>query len=235
MPDALVEAIIAAAIAKDEIKDALREGRHFEGEACAQGVGRLLWRCPVCGKADSITGRGSLILCRRCSSRWALDANCRVEPLNAPRSLHAAQIADLKDWHDWQVSTLPELAGEADKGAPRLRSEGVVLSRREGRTARRIGRGLLYLRGTGPGSELVFEGDSSRAVFEAAAVRGFVDNFNAFSEFDHRGQRWRLEFGGGNSAKWIYALRGAGPDRGAAAEDRATAAAEGPSGPGAAA
>ena len=151
MPDALVEAIIAAAIAKNEIKDALREGRHFECEACAQGVGRLLWRCPVCGKADSITGRGSLILCRRCGSRWALDANCRVEPLNAPRSLHAAQIADLKDWHDWQVSTLPELAGEADEGAPRLRSEGVVLSRREGPITRRIGRGLLYLERHGSG------------------------------------------------------------------------------------
>jgi hypothetical protein len=52
----------------------------------------------------------------------------------------------------------------------------------------------------------VFEGDSGRAVFEASAVRGFVDNFNAFSEFDHLGQRWRLEFGGGNAAKWEYAL-----------------------------
>ena len=45
----------------------------------------------------------------------------------------------------------------------------------------------------------------------APAVRGFVDNFNAFSEFDYRGQRWRLEFGGGNAAKWAYALMGPGP------------------------
>lgn len=130
MPDALVEAIIASAIAKDEIKDARREGRRFEGEACAEGVGRLLWRCPVCGKADSIAGRDNTILCRRCGSRWELDANCRVEPLNAPRVLHAAEINDLKNWHDWQVSTLHELAAETEKGAPRLRSEGVVLSRR---------------------------------------------------------------------------------------------------------
>lgn len=209
MPDALVEAVIAAALAKNEIKDAAREGRLFESEASAEGIGRLLWRCPVCGKADSIAGRGNRIGCVRCGSRWELDANCGVRPLNAPLSIHAAAIADLKDWHDWQVATLPELAGNEDRGSSRLRSEGVVLSRREGPLARRIGRGLLYLRGSGGGAELVFEGDSSRAVFEASAVRGFVDNFNAFSEFDHRGQRWRLEFGGGNAAKWAFALSGA--------------------------
>ena len=232
MPDALVEAIVAASISKNEIKDAQLELRHFEGEGCAEGVGRLLWRCPVCGKADAIEGRGNVILCCRCGSRWALDANCRVVPLNTPRSLHAAEIADLKDWHDWQVATLPELALAADRGVSRLRSEGVVLSQREGRTARRLGRGLLHFRGSAAGGELVFENGSSRAVFEAAAVRGFVDNFNRFSEFDHKGRRWRLDFGGSNSAKWAYAL-GCGSAGGIAAVGMA--AAEGPADPGAAA
>jgi 1-acyl-sn-glycerol-3-phosphate acyltransferase len=206
MSEALVEAVIAAAIAKNEIKDALHGGRIFSGCGLAEGIGRLIWRCPVCGKADSIKGRGNEIGCSRCGSRWVIDANCRVQPLNAPLSLHATEISDLKDWHDWQVATLPELAGDVYSGAFRLRSEGVVLSRRDGPITRRIGRGLLYLSGRGRGAELVFEGDSGRAVFEASAVRGFVDNFNAFSEFDHLGQRWRLEFGGGNAAKWEYAL-----------------------------
>jgi 1-acyl-sn-glycerol-3-phosphate acyltransferase len=209
MSDALVEAVIARAIAKDEIKDAVREGRTFAGEGLAEGIGRLLWRCPVCGKADSIGGRGNEIRCRRCGTRWELDANCRVMPRNAPLTLHAAAILDLKDWHDWQVATLREPG--ADRDSPLLRSEGVVLSRRAGAFARRLGRGLLYLRGAGAGAELVFEGDSGRAVFEAREVRGFVDNFNAFSEFDHRGQRWRLEFGGGNAAKWAFAMAGEGP------------------------
>jgi 1-acyl-sn-glycerol-3-phosphate acyltransferase len=206
MPGALVEAIVSASVSKNEIKDAASEGRRFECDRSAEGIGLLLWRCPVCGKADSIGGRGNVVACLRCQTRWSLDGNCRVKPLNAPPSLHAAEIADLKDWHDWQVSSLPELAGAVDRGIPRLRSEGVVLSRRDGPALRRLGRGLLYLRGKGSGAELVFEGESSRAVFEASAVRGFVDNFNAFSEFDHRGQRWRLEFGGGNAAKWSFAF-----------------------------
>jgi 1-acyl-sn-glycerol-3-phosphate acyltransferase len=208
MSDGLVEALIAAIVAKDEIKEAQLEGRRFEGEDSAEGIGLLLWRCPVCGKTDGLRGRGDVISCQRCGSRWELDANCRVRPLNAPLSIHAAEIADLKDWHDWQVATLPELAESEERGFPRLRSECVRLSRREGASARSMGFGRLYLRGRGEGAELVFEGGSSRAVFEAAYVRGFVDNFNAFSEFDYRGQRWRLEFGGDNAAKWAFALAG---------------------------
>jgi hypothetical protein len=211
MSDGLAEALIAAAVRKDEIKDAIRELRAFEGEGNAEGVERLLWRCPVCGKADAIRGSGDVVRCAACSAKWALDANCRIRPLNAPMSLHAEEIRDLGDWSAWQARTLPDFAREPPARAPALKSEGVVLSRKDGRAARRIGRGLLYLKGWGGGSELVFESSEGRAVFEASAIRGFVDNFNVFSEFDHRGRRWRLEFGGGNALKWATFLSGRAP------------------------
>jgi 1-acyl-sn-glycerol-3-phosphate acyltransferase len=218
MSDPLVERIVARAIAKNEIKDAIREGRAFECDGSAEGIERFIWQCPVCDKADTIVGRGGIARCECCGTRWEIDANCRVRPLNVPRSLLAADIEDLKDWHDWQVASLPSLVRESGRGRLGLRSEGVVLSRREGPLARRIGRGRLYLRGEGKESELVFEGPEARTVFEASAVRGFVDNFNVFSEFDHRGQRWRLDFGGGNAAKWAFALSGSlGLGRGGAA------------------
>jgi hypothetical protein len=217
MSDELAEAVIAAAIAKDEIKDAIREGRGFEGELCAEGAERLVWRCPVCGKADALRGARNLISCGACGSRWALDANCRVRPLNVPLSLHAAEIGDLKDWSGWQASSLPSFARVAGGGRDSLRSEGVVLSRRMGAQALRVGRGRLSLRGWGSGSELVFESEGGRVVFEAAAVRGFVDNFNAFSEFDHKGQRWRIDFGGRNALKWAAALSAASGAPGEAA------------------
>ncbi len=208
MPDALVDAIIAAALAKNEIKDAIREGRSFEGDRCAEGIGRLLWRCPICGKADGIRGSGNGIRCAPCGSKWELDANCRVRPLNTPYSLHRASIADLKDWHDWQARTLGALARDGWGRAPAIVSDGVVLSRRQGASAQKIGRGKLFLDGWGSEAELVFEGGGGRAVFDASSIRGFVDNFNAFSEFDHRGQRWRIDFGGGNALKWAVALSG---------------------------
>jgi 1-acyl-sn-glycerol-3-phosphate acyltransferase len=228
MSEGLVEAVVATAIAKNEIKDALAEGRYFSGNGLAEGIGRLLWRCPVCGKADAISGRDDKISCGRCGARWKLDANCRVTPINAPLSLHAAEIGDLKDWHDWQVATLPELA--ANGNGRGLASEGVILSRRTRGGLHRIGRGRLFWpgrsqRGT-PAGELVFETDRASIAFDARLIRGFVDNFNSFSEFDHRGERWRVEFGGGNAAKWSYAfsnLGGAGPSGGEPRGDGAAA------------
>jgi 1-acyl-sn-glycerol-3-phosphate acyltransferase len=199
MGNALVDAVAARAIEKDEIKDAMRQGRVFAGEGLAEGIGRLLWRCPVCGKVDSIVGQGDGILCSRCQTRWLLDANCRVRPLNAPLSLHAAEIGDLKDWHDWQVATLPETIP--------FRSEGVTLSRKVGNSLRRFGRGQLCLRGErGEEAELVFISSEARFAFDANSIRGSMDGYDDKYEFEHRGLRWRLDFGGGNAAKWSYAL-----------------------------
>lgn len=211
MSEGLVEALIVAALAKNEIKDAIREGRRFTASGpLAEGIGRLLWRCPICGKTDLLAGRGDEIRCRACLTRWELDANCRVRPINVPASLQASDIADLKDWHDWQVSTLPGLIASGVRGAPGLVSEGVALSVREAGGLRRMGKGRLFLsrasRNGEGGSELVFQSRESRVAFEVAAVRGFVDNFNVFSEFSYRGRRWRADFGGGNSAKWAFAL-----------------------------
>jgi 1-acyl-sn-glycerol-3-phosphate acyltransferase len=208
MSEGLVDSIIATSIAKDEIKDALREGRSFEGESLAEGVGRLLWRCPVCGKADCIVGIGNEIRCGRCHSLWTVDANCRVVSRNFHSGLMAAGIADLKDWHDWQAGTLGELADLSPGGLPGLRSEGVILSRRDKRGIERLGVGRLSLRRSARGEEdeLVFDSSDARLSFRAADIRGFVDNFNAFSEFDCRGSRWRLEFNGGNAVKWACAF-----------------------------
>ena len=129
MTDGTAEAIIALALARNEIKDAQREGRRFEGERCAEGVGRLLWRCPVCGKADCIEGRAETIRCSRCLSRWELDANCRVRPLNAPLSIHAAEIGDLE--------RLARLAGRDPAGTGLGHRTGTARSPLGGRHALR--------------------------------------------------------------------------------------------------
>lgn len=206
MSDDLVDTIIVSALTKNEIKDADREGRTFECEAPAEGINRLLWRCPVCGRTDGIIGSGGFIMCTLCGTKWRPDGNCRVKPINAPLSLHRSPIADLKDWHDWQTRTLSPCSNEY---LPQIASEHVTLSRKNGGTVRRIDKGRLFLDGWGSGALLVFEGRSGRLVFDVQWIRGFVDNFNTFSEFNYRGQRWRVEFGGGNALKWEIALKNA--------------------------
>jgi 1-acyl-sn-glycerol-3-phosphate acyltransferase len=211
----LLEQVIAQALEKDDIKDALLEGRSFSGVRVAEGVERFLWRCPVCGRHDdaegrgtSLRGKGDEIRCERCGSRWELDANLRVRPLNVPLTLYRAPILDLKDWSDWQRESIPELlsggigTGEPGREPRNFHASGVLLSRLKGRALVRFGRGSLRL----ADGELLFESGDDRRIFLASEVRGFVDNFNVYSEFGYRGERWRLEFSGGNVAKWCHAL-----------------------------
>jgi 1-acyl-sn-glycerol-3-phosphate acyltransferase len=200
LSEPLLDAIIAGALARNEVKDALAEGRIFEGRGLAEGVERLLWRCPICGATDRVEGFGDSIRCLACGSAWSLDANLRVVPSNlAARGRE--DLRDLKDWEDWQTGTLPGLVA----GGKGISTEGVELFERQGSALRSLGRGLLRL----AGGELRFEQGADRLVFEAAELRGLVDNFNSFAEFSYRGMRWRLRMGGGNVLKYIRALAAA--------------------------
>ncbi len=205
----LLEAIIATALEKDEVKEAIREGRTFEAEGSAEGVERLLWQCPVCGKADgpdgggsALRGEGDEIRCSHCGVRWHVDANQRIEALNIPASYLPEPLGDLKDWSDWQRRNLPVLEADGLWEGRGIRASGARLSIHHGRRLERLGSGVLRLYG----GELLFEAPGRGLVFNAAEIHGFIDNFNKFCEFSYRDERWRLELGGGNAAKWCYAL-----------------------------
>lgn len=213
----VLEGIVASFLAKDEIREAQREGREFSGHGVAEGVERLLWQCPVCGKHEDQEGRGTPIRgagdeirCVRCGSRWRLDANLRIRALNAPESIHLSPIADVKDWCDWQRDGLEGLVsgGPACKdSAPQaFRAGHVSLSRWRSGALEGLGEGLLAL----SDGELVFSSATARYSFRTGEIRGFIDNFCSFCEFSHGGTRWRLRFGSGNIAKWCFALGGPG-------------------------
>lgn len=202
MGDDLADAAVAEALAKNEVKDCIAEGRVFSGSGLAEGVERLLWRCPSCGESDTVLGRGDEIRCSACGSTWRIDGNLRVAASDAAAASGAASgIADLKDWNDWQVSSLPRYFGP-EPGRPAFSSRGVALSEKRGERRVPLGRGSLSL----SGGELRFDAPGRSLAFDAASVRGFVDNFNEWCEFSAGGSRWVLEFGGANASKWAYAL-----------------------------
>ncbi len=209
LSEPLLESIIARAMEKDEIPEALERGLFFWGEGLAEGIERLLWRCPVCGKAEGPEGRGSALAgsgdelaCLRCGARWRVDANQRVRPRNFSPSWSTTEIRDLRSWNLWQRAGIRELAAEG-----RLENRRVRLARMRahagGLGLERLGEGRLAYRS----GELVFEPrGGSPIAFSAHEIRGFVDHFNRRSEFSHRGVRWAVEFLGGNASKWCYAF-----------------------------
>ncbi|WP_438318893.1 lysophospholipid acyltransferase family protein [Candidatus Caldatribacterium sp. SIUC1] len=46
----------------------------FQGERRAEGIERVVFFCPACGKFRSIVGKGNEVLCLSCHRRWTIDA-----------------------------------------------------------------------------------------------------------------------------------------------------------------
>lgn len=177
----------------------------------ADGVERLLWLCPACGSVDTMAGRGDRISCRACGARWAVDARQRVVRLGSSATDAAGipPFGDLKDWSDWQRSRLDSIIADAapdGAGRPAFSSRGVRLAVKDGTRIRRLGTGTLSLFR----NLLSFDPDAADGQplgLDPRRVRGFVDNFNEFQAFSHRGDRYRLELGGSNALKWEDAFR----------------------------
>lgn len=224
-PEAL-EREIRDFLAADDLRNpSLREVR-FECPAPAAGICRLLWLCPSCGGADTVSGTGNRVSCRVCGAVWTVNGNQRLEAgLDG-----GAGFADLRDWTDFQRAELAKRTAAAESlGVPSagpgpvpeprkaagslpdpagarsiVASEGVELRRRTPRGAETFGRGRLELFR----DALVFrpEGGDLRAVFDPGRVLYFVDNFNNYCEYSYGSDRYRLVFRGGNAYKWIEAL-----------------------------
>ncbi len=197
----------------NDLKEMELEGVEYSCPSPASGISRLLWRCPVCGAQDKIQGAWERLWCQACGERWAVDAHQRVARLGGhpTTTCHAGSslIEDLKDWNDWQRSTIPGLRGGARYGeggpsgffAPRVR-----LMRGGAGKTHHFGEGSLSLYS----DALIFRPEDNREPalkLNPDQISGFIDNFNHFQEFSHRGERYRLNLLGGNALKWEDALR----------------------------
>lgn len=73
---------------RNDVKEALAQGRTYCGEDTAMGVERLLWRCPSCGNADRLDARGDELHCLACGATWTLDSRAVLdEALSAGRGV----------------------------------------------------------------------------------------------------------------------------------------------------
>lgn len=224
-PEAL-EREIRDFLAADDLRNPSLQEVRFECPAPAAGIGRLLWLCPSCGGADTVSGIGDRVTCRACGAVWTVDGNQRLEA----GSDGGAGFADLRDWTDFQRAELAKRtaaaeslgvppAGPGSVPEPRkaagslpdpagarsiVATERVELLRRTPRGVETFGRGRLELFR----DALVFRTQSGgvRAVFDPGRVLSFVDNFNNYCEYSYGIDRYRLVFRGGNAYKWIEAL-----------------------------
>ena len=78
----------------------------------ADGLNRVLYKCPVCGTEGQMEGKGTTLRCRACGKSWELDE------LGVLRAAEGEGVFDhVPDWYAWERACV---RGELQKGSYRL-------------------------------------------------------------------------------------------------------------------
>ena len=78
----------------------------------ADGLNRILYKCPACGTEGEMTGKGTGLTCGHCGKHWQLT------PLGAlEASAGKTEFSHIPDWYAWQRR---EVARELEQGSYRL-------------------------------------------------------------------------------------------------------------------
>ncbi len=63
----------------------------------ADGLERILYKCPHCQTEGEMEGKGTVLTCRRCGRRWELDPLGRLQAEEGE-----TEFSHIPHWYDWQ-------------------------------------------------------------------------------------------------------------------------------------
>ncbi len=69
----------------------------------ADGLHRVLYKCPHCGSENQMEGKGTALTCHACGSRWAMDEYGRLAAQHGE-----TQFSHIPDWYRWQRQCVRE-------------------------------------------------------------------------------------------------------------------------------
>jgi lysophospholipid acyltransferase (LPLAT)-like uncharacterized protein/ribosomal protein S27AE len=196
---------ITGFIKHDDVPYNLNHGNRYSGSRCAEGIENILWKCPLCGETDSITGHRSRITCSSCSYGWHINANMEITPATKG-------ISTTREWCKWQYREIESMVEESKYLLTRTDSveclevtdHGTGLHKHSVIT-RSLGHGQLTL----TAEDLYFQvpGSSSITLFLVDRISGFVDTLNRFCRFNYQGKEYMIRFKGKNASRYQYLIR----------------------------
>ena len=134
--DVQVSAVVRGLLTRDEVREKpveeldaiLDEMFTFDGFAWqekngveiaepfrADGLHRILYKCPRCGAEGETEGKGTRLACRRCGAAYELDTLGRLRALSGE-----AEFSHVPDWYAWERA---EVRRELEAGTYRLDTE----------------------------------------------------------------------------------------------------------------
>ncbi len=92
-----IQAKIEKAFEKDEYKWQVEKGYHTKCKQRADGLYRILYKCPHCGTEFKMKSGGIHLWCEECGSKWEMDTLSRLKGLNTDKG-----FSHIPDWYNWE-------------------------------------------------------------------------------------------------------------------------------------
>ena len=92
-----IQEIIEKAFVKDEYKWQAQNNLHTKCKNRADGLYRILYKCPECGKEFMMNSAGCELWCEHCGAKWQMDTLSRLKGINTDKG-----FSHIPDWYNWE-------------------------------------------------------------------------------------------------------------------------------------
>ena len=82
---------------KDEYKWQVENNLHTKCKDRADGLYKILYKCPHCKKEFMMNSAGIHLWCENCGSKWEMDTLSRLKGLNTDKG-----FSHIPDWYNWE-------------------------------------------------------------------------------------------------------------------------------------
>ena len=120
LPVAEINARLRQALQYDDYRYQKEQGIRITEPFRAQGLHKVLYKCPHCGQEFKMDTKGAEIFCKKCGKRWLWQEDGYLKAMEGE-----TEFDHIPDWFAWERQTVSE---EIDRGEYFYRIETEVLS-----------------------------------------------------------------------------------------------------------
>ena len=118
----------------DNFREQQEKGVRVDEPFRADGLHRILYKCPKCGEEGAMEGKGTQLTCKACGASWTLDETGWLQG-------HAEEgTAHIPDWYAWERQAVRQ---ELEAGTYQLDCPVRILVYRDRKAIYDIGKGRL--------------------------------------------------------------------------------------------
>lgn len=111
------------------------QGLRIDEDFRADGLNRILYKCPNCGTEGQMKGKGTSLTCGCCGKQWELTPLGQLEAKNGP-----TEYAHIPDWYAWERR---EVANQILEGSYRLEIDVDIAMLVDFKAIYKVGQGHL--------------------------------------------------------------------------------------------